>query len=262
MAGEPGLELWGPYENYDKVREAILEAGQEFGLELCGARAYASNTLESGWIPSPLPAIYTGEELRGYREWLGADSYEATNALAGSFVSADIEDYYLNPFELGYGPFVKFDHDFVGRDALEQIDPETQRKKVTLAWEGEDVAKILASPFDLEDQPYQFYDLPIANYGSSNFDSVLDPDGNVVGFSMFTGYSANEKRALSLATVDHEVEIGAEVNVVWGEPDGGSRKTTVEPHRQITVRAVVSPAPYSVTARVEYAEGWRNAQRR
>ncbi len=62
----------------------------------CGARAYASNTLESGWIPSPLPAIYTGEALRGYREWLGADSYEATNALAGSFVSDDIEDGYTN----------------------------------------------------------------------------------------------------------------------------------------------------------------------
>ena len=68
MAGEPGLELWGPYETYDETRAAILEAGREFGLEPCGARAYASNTLESGWIPSPLPAIYTGEEMRDYRE--------------------------------------------------------------------------------------------------------------------------------------------------------------------------------------------------
>ena len=60
----PGLELWGPYETYDEVRETILEAGKEFGLEMVGSRAYSSNTLESGWIPSPLPAIYTGEELR------------------------------------------------------------------------------------------------------------------------------------------------------------------------------------------------------
>ena len=262
MAGEPGLELWGPYETYDEVRGAILEAGREFGLELCGARAYASNALESGWIPSPLPAIYTGEELRGYREWLGADSYEANNALAGSFVSDNIEDYYLNPFELGYGPFVKFDHDFIGRDALGQIEQEDQRKKVTLAWEGEDVAKIFASLFDTEGEPYQFFDLPIANYGSSNFDSVLDADGNLVGFSMFSGYSANEKRALSLATINPEVEIGSEVYVVWGEPNGGSRKTTVEPHKQLSVRAVVSPVPYSVAARLEYAEGWRTASKR
>jgi len=259
MAGEPGLELWGPYETYDETRDAILEAGQEFGLIPCGARAYASNTLESGWIPSPLPAIYTGEELRAYREWLPAQGYEATNALAGSFVSDDIEDYYTTPFELGYGHMVKFDHDFIGREALERIDPETQRKKVTLAWEADDMSKIFDSLFEVDGEDYQFFDLPIANYGSSNFDSVLDRDGNLVGYSMFAGYSANEKRALSLATVDPQIEIGAEVQVVWGEPDGGSRKLTVEPHKQLNVRAIVSPVPYSVAARLEYAEGWRTA---
>jgi vanillate/3-O-methylgallate O-demethylase len=262
MAGEPGLELWGPYETFDETREAILEAGREFGLMPCGARAYASNTLESGWIPSPLPAIYSGDELRGYREWLPAEGYEATNALAGSFVSDQIEDYYLNPWELGYGQFVKFDHDFVGREALEHIDPEEQRKKVTLAWQGEDVTRIFASLFDTDEDPFQFFDLPIANYGASSFDSVLDADDELVGFSLFTGYSANERRVLSLATVDPRLEIGDEVHVVWGEPDGGTRKTTVEPHRQTAVSAIVSPAPYSEDARLRYAEGWRTAGRR
>jgi vanillate/3-O-methylgallate O-demethylase len=261
MAGEPGLELWGPYETYDETRAAILEAGREFGLEPCGARAYASNALESGWIPSPLPAIYTGEELRGYREWLPAEGYEATNALAGSFVSEDIEDYYLNPWELGYGQLVKLDHDFVGRDALGQVQAEEQRKKVTLAWDGEDVTKLYASLFDADEDPYQFFDLPIANYGASNFDSVLDAGGEPVGLSLFTGYSANERRALSLATVDPQVELGDEVHVVWGEPGGGTRKKTVEPHRQLTIRAMVSPVPYSEDARLRYAEGWRTAGR-
>jgi vanillate/3-O-methylgallate O-demethylase len=89
---------------------------------------------------------------------------------------------------------------------------------------------------------------------------VLDPDGNVVGYSMFSGYSANEKRALSLATVDPSVEIGSEVEVVWGEPNGGTRKTTVDhPHKQLRVRALVSPVPYSEPARLSYAEGWRTA---
>jgi vanillate/3-O-methylgallate O-demethylase len=261
MAGAPGLELWGPYEHWEKVRDAILEAGREFGLEPCGSRAYSTNTLESGWIPSPLPAIYTGEELRGYRQWLGADSYEAVNALAGSFVSRDIEDYYLNPWELGYGSFVKFDHDFIGRSALERIDGAAQRRKVTLAWEAEDLARILGSILEVGSDGYQFFDLPNANYGSSNYDSVLDADGTVVGLSMFTGYSANERRGLSLATVDPGIEFGTEVRVMWGEPDGGSAKTTVEPHEQFAVRAVVSPAPYSVTARLEYRHGWRTAAR-
>src|SRR3954453_14550022 len=146
MAGAPGLEIWGPYGSYEKIRDAVLEAGREFGMEPVGSRAYSSNTLESGWIPSPLPAVYTAEEMRPYRESLGADSYEATNALAGSFVSDRIEDYYLNPWELGYGSFVKFDHDFVGRDALRAAAPRTQRRKVTLAWNADDVARLLASP--------------------------------------------------------------------------------------------------------------------
>jgi vanillate/3-O-methylgallate O-demethylase len=260
MAGAPGLELWGPYETHEESRQAILEAGREFGLEPVGSRAYSSNTLESGWIPSPLPAIYTGEELRAYREWLPADSYEAVNALAGSFVSDDIEDYYLNPFELGYGHIVKFDHDFVGRDALAATDAESQRKKVTLEWSNEDVTDIFGSVFAPEGEGYQFFDLPNANYASSNFDSVVDDSGNVVGLSLFTGYSANEKHALSLAVVDPEIEIGSTVTVVWGEPDGGTKKSTVEPHRQKEVRAVVSPVPYAKVARVDYAGGgWRTA---
>ena len=41
---------------------ALVEAGKEFGLRQVGGRAYSSNTLESGWIPSPLPAIYTGRK--------------------------------------------------------------------------------------------------------------------------------------------------------------------------------------------------------
>ncbi|MCR2800284.1 MULTISPECIES: vanillate/3-O-methylgallate O-demethylase [unclassified Microbacterium] len=259
MAGAPGLEIWGPYEHTEKIRDAVLEAGREFGIEPCGSRAYSSNTLESGWIPSPLPAIYTGEAERAYREWLPANSYEAINALAGSFVSDDIEDYYLTPWELGYGSFVKFDHDFIGRDALEKVDPEVQRKKVTLAWNDEDLARILASVIDRDGVGYQFFDLPNANYGSSNYDAVIDADGDTVGLSLFTGVTANERRGLSLATVDRGVPIGAEVRVVWGEPDGGSRKATVEPHEQIAVRAVVSPVPYAQTARQEYHGGWRTA---
>jgi vanillate/3-O-methylgallate O-demethylase len=88
---------------------------------------------------------------------------------------------------------------------------------------------------------------------------VLDARGNAVGVSMFSGYSANEKRALSLATVDPSVEIDDEVQVLWGEPDGGTRKLTVEPHQQLAVRAIVSPVPFSATARMGYAEGWRTA---
>jgi glycine cleavage system aminomethyltransferase T len=165
----------------------------------------------------------------------------------------------LNPWELGYGSFVKFDHDFIGADALRKVDAAAQRKKVTLAWDADDTAKIFASLLDVNSRGYQFFEVPTANYGSSNYDVVLDPGGNTVGFSMFSGYSTNERRALSLGTIDHRIEIGTEVQLIWGEPGGGSSKTSVEPHDQITVRAIVSPVPYSATARLEYHQGWRTA---
>ena len=260
MSGAPGLEIWGPYAEGDEIRAAIIEAGKDLGLMQVGARAYATNTLESGWIPSPLPAIYTGDKLKAYREWLPAESYEATGAIGGSYVSDNIEDYYLTPYELGYGPFVKFDHDFHGREALEQVDKSAQRRKVTLAWNGEDMARIFASMFDPSAVAYKYFDLPLANYASSNYDKVVDSDGRQVGVSMFTGYSYNEKSALSLATIDPGVPEGAELRVVWGEPDGGTRKTTVERHRQIDVRAVVSPVPYSAVARETYHGGWRTGK--
>jgi vanillate/3-O-methylgallate O-demethylase len=260
MAGAPGLEIWGPYEQRDEIRGLIVEAGREFGIKEVGARAYASNTCESGWIPSPLPGVYTGEKMKPYRQWLPANSYEATGSLAGSFVSNNIEDYYNTPYELGYGIFVKFDHDFIGREALEKIDQKTQRKKVTFAWNADDVVKIYRSLFEQGD-PYKFIDLPISNYASSSYDKVVAKGGKTVGLSMFAGYSYNERSVLSLGVVDHDVEIGTELTLVWGEEGGGTKKPTVERHKQMEVRAVVSPVPYSKVARETYAEGWRTHQK-
>ena len=172
-------------------------------------------------------------------------------------MSDNIEDYYLNPWEMGYGSFVRFDHQFHGREALERLKPEAQRKKVTLAWNPQDMTKIMASLFNPDGEQYKFFDVPLANYASSNYDRVIDADGKTVGLSMFTGYSYNEKQALSLATVRPDIPLGTELRVVWGEENGGTRKTTVEPHRQIEVRAIVSPVPYSRVVRETYQQGWR-----
>ena len=256
MSGAPGLELFGPWEEGEAVRAALVEAGDGFGLRQVGSRVYATNTLESGWIPSPLPAVFTGEEMRAYREWLPAEGYEGTGSLGGSYYSDDIEDYYLTPHDLGYWPFVKFDHDFIGREALEKIADEPRRKKVTLAWDGDDVAQAMRTMFSKGD-PVKYIDLPLSNYATWPYDKVLH-DGEHVGVSTFSGYSYNERSLLSLAMVDVDVEIGTEVTLVWGEEDGGSAKPVVERHVQTEFRAVVSPCPYSEVARTSYAEGWRS----
>ena len=259
MAGQPGFELYGPCAEGEAVRQAIVTAGEEFGLRQVGGRAYSSNTLESGWIPSPLPAIYTGEKLKPYRQWLAATSYEGTGSLGGSFSSNNIEDYYLTPYELGYGPFVKFDHDFIGREALEKVANKPHRRKVTFAWNADDVAKAMRSMLDPGGENYKYIDLPLSNYASASYDRVTNA-GKTVGISMFSGYSYNEKSMLSLGIVDPDIEIGNEVTLVWGEEGGGTKKTTVERHKPIEIRAIVSPVPYSEVARKSYAAGWRTGQ--
>ena len=141
MVGQPGWELFGPWDDYEAVHTALVTAGADFGLRLAGGRAYSSNTVESGWIPSPLPAVYSGEGMRPYREWLPAAGYEGAASIGGSFVSDDIEDYYLTPWDLGYGNYVKFDHEFVGREALERMADGDHRQKVTLALDDDDVTR-------------------------------------------------------------------------------------------------------------------------
>jgi glycine cleavage system aminomethyltransferase T len=251
MVGQPGFELFGPWDDGEAVKAAIVEAGRDFGLRQSGARTYSSNTLESGWIPSPMPAIYSGERMKPYRQWLPATGYEASASLGGSFYSSNIEDYYLTPYDLGYGSIVKFDHEFIGREALENIGARPRRRKVTLVLNGDDVLRGIATMFQ-RDRRTKYFDFPSAVYSTLPYDKVVK-DGRVIGVSTWCGYSANEGAMLTLAIVDVEhSEPGTPVTFVWGEEGGGSSKPTVERHMQLEIRATVAPAPYAEPARVAY----------
>ena len=259
MAGQPGYELFGPWTDGEPVRQAIIAAGKGFGLALVGGRTYSSNTLESGWIPSPLPAVYSGETLKPYREWLSATSYEAKASIGGSFVPDSIDGYYLTPWDLGYGPFVKFDHDFIGREALERMAGQPHRKKVTLELDAEDALRVISSALQKGDRA-KYMEFPSAVYSMHPYDSVL-VDGKLVGVSTWIGYSANAGAMLTLAMLDADHAVpGTQVTLLWGEPDGGTRKPTVEKHVQTEIRATVAPVPYSAVARSSYADSWRTHQ--
>lgn len=251
MVGQPGWELFGPWADGDRVRDAIIQAGQEFGIRQVGSRAYPTTCLESGWIPSPLPAIYTGAELMGYRQWLSATGYEATASLGGSFYAEDITSYYLTPYDLGYAQFVKFDHDFVGRPALEKMASKPTRKKITLVWNGEDFTRIFGSLVAGGDIT-KYVDLPLANYATLPYDKI-SRGGKTIGISTYTGYTYNERAMISLGVVENEYGVpGTEVTVAWGEEGGGSSKPTVERHKQVEIRATVATVPYAEVARTAY----------
>ncbi len=250
MAGQPGFELFGPWAEGERVLDAILRAGEEFGLVRVGARAYSSSNLESAWVPSPLPAIFTGEGTAAYLEWLPASRL---GSLAGSADFEDIEDFYLTPFDLGYERSIAFDHDFIGRAALERIAGEPRRRKVTLVWDAEDLAAIVASSVG-EGLPAKFIEFPKARYGLYQVDQVR-ADGVDVGISHDVGYTAGLRSFVSLASIDEDFSApGTRVTVLWGESPV-SRKPAVEPHRQVEVRATVAPAPFSAYARENYRNG-------
>ncbi len=259
MAGAPGLEIWGPHADLEYIRSVILEAANEVGVSLhqVGSRAYATNTLESGWIPSPLPAIYTGDGMmKEYREWLGADSYEAGGSIGGSHVSDNIEDYYVTPFELGYGFYIGWKSDFIGKDALVKMKEAPGRRKVTFQWNADDVMKVIASAFVPGEDHYKWIDFPLPNYASSSADKIMR-GGDMVGMSMFAGYSYNERSLLSLGVVDDDVKEGDILTLIWGEPDGGSEKTSTEKHKQAEIRVKVCATPFAAEARENYADSWR-----
>lgn len=246
MAGAPGddnmgLEIWGPAADGDRVLEVLLTAGEEFGLVRGGALAYYSSGIESGYLSQPVPAIYTDERMRAYREWLPGNGYEARFSIGGSYASENLEDYYRTPWDMDYGHIMKFDHDFIGREALEAVKDEPHKRKVWLRWNDDDTARVIRSSlFDAPGTGAKFLDYPLSRYARTQFDEVRSQD-ELVGISALCGYTVNVGGFFSLAMLDPEAAVdGKEVTVVWGEENGGTAKLGVERHVQTEIRATVS----------------------
>lgn len=246
MAGQPGFEFYGPYEDHKAVHAALMEAGEAFGIRQVGAKAYSSSPLESGWVPTPLPAIF-GDDAAEYRQWLPA---ARVGSLAGSLYSTDIRDYYVTPYDLGLGRSVRFDHDFHGREALEQHAEHQNRRKVTLFWDANDVADVIRSQLE-EGTPAKFLDFPKARYGFYQMDEVRKNE-QPVGISTDAGYVAYPQRYMSLATISNDIADGDTVEVVWGEEPVSTKPQVDQEHRQVRIRAIVAPAPYQEYARTAY----------
>lgn len=249
MGGVPGLELSGPWEDRRKVKDAIVKEGKEHGLRQIGSIAYFTTVIESGWWAVPVSAIYTSPGLKDYRDWLTSKNAAMRMSLGGSFYSDNIEDYYTSPWDIGLGHLIKFDHDFVGREALEKMVDQPHRKKVTLIWNAEDVLSVFQSQLE-EDSKALPITMPLAATARLHYDRVTDKDGNTIGLSHYPGYTINERAMMSLGSIDEKFAThGTEVVLLWGEDGGGSRSNgNIEPHEQVKIRAIVAPSPISRAA--------------
>lgn len=243
MAGVPGqeevgLELFGPAEDKEAVFGAVLEAGEKLGLLRGGARAYLSTLAESGWMGGIVPAVYTSQALRGYREWLPGTALEnfALAVSDGSFRPETVEGYYTTPWDLGYGHIVKFDHEFIGSRALQELAANPPRRKVWLLWNPADTERVQADA-KLEG-PGAPKPLPLPSTVSR--DQVLS-GGLLAGVTQFHGYTVNVDRWVSLASLDAAAAVeGAEVEILWGDADGGAGNPLAPEHAQTRIRATVS----------------------
>jgi vanillate/3-O-methylgallate O-demethylase len=242
MAGEIGFELQGPMSQHKAVYDAIMEAGKDFGIRKLGGRTVFINHLEACFptiITDYCPAIF-GDDMKEYRDEFQAamPGFAATFNIAGSFEGKDISAWYRNPVELGWGKNVKFDHEFIGRKALELEVASPKRLMRTLVWNPQDVIDVYASQFRPE-QPYDYMEMPRDQRGFMYADKVMK-NGKPVGVATSRGYSYYFREMLSLCTIDvAQSEPGTEVTVVWGNPG--------TPQKEI--RATVAPAPYKADNR-------------
>lgn len=234
-----GMEIFGPIEEGEAVLDALMSAGEEFGLVRAGGIAYYTDSMLTGYPAQPTPAIYSGDKTQAYREWLPGDWYEGKLSVGGSFASGSVEDYYVTPYDFGYGHLVKFDHDFVGREALEQVARQPHRKKVWLIWDREDVVRVWGSSLFDETDRAKYLDTPLGRYARVQCDVVLAGD-RPIGISTMCAYTVNVRSWFSIAFIDEaDVREGAEVALLWGEENGGTAKRNVEPHSQTAIRATM-----------------------
>jgi len=240
MARAPGMEFWGAFDDREHVRATLERVGKNHGMLLGGRKSYLTASKESGWIGALLPAIFSTPEMKNYREWLPASSFEANMSIGGSLDAPAIESYYLDPWAVGYHRLIHWDHDFVGRDALLAKRDDRHLKKVWLSWNRDDVLRIVGSLLD-EGLPFKQFEWPYGEYGSCPYDKAL-VDGAPAGMSLYSFYSANSRSFMSMGLIREDLATdGAEVTVIWGDADGGASKPMVPLHEATEVRAMISP---------------------
>lgn len=242
MAGVLAYELHGPIEEGPDVYAAVLKAGAPFGIKQLGLKTYGVNHIEGGFpqqIYTFLPATYDDPDFLKFAAT--APTYRAGPAaplVSGSVDHSDMRARCRTPQEVGWQRSVVFDHEFIGRAAIEREHAAPKRTIVTLEWNVEDVMDIYASYFRPGEE-YQMIEIPCTPQRLgigviAHADHVLK-DGVQVGVSSGIAYSYYFRKVLSHCTIDiDQAEIGNEVIIEWGEHGGRIKE----------VRAIVSAFPY------------------
>ena len=249
MTGNLAYEIHGPMSDYAAIYDRVWASGQKFGAQKLGLLTYnLFNHTEAGFpninLHYPLPWLESGEGLLGWcLQNPMLSFYNLARDLRGS-MGDDVEGRFMTPYDTGIGFLVKFNHDFMGREALEKIAQKPARQVVTLEWNAEDVAKVFAAMLE-DGEPVdditRATDVDVeAGFATGKMiyraDRVLDGEGNAAGVSSGRFISSNYRRMLSLGFVRPDLAVeGTELTVVWGTPGT----------RQFDIRVKVARFPYN-----------------
>lgn len=240
MSGNLAYEVRGPLAEGAAVYDAIYRAGQGLGIERLGWRTYLVNHVEGGFPQQNWTFQSAALEDPGFHDFV--PTFRRTANLTGSVEATNTRARYRTPYELAWDKAVKFDHDFIGRVALEREAQDPQRTVATLVWNADDVLDIHASLFRAGPE-YKTLDLPTSptfvDGVLAHADHLLH-DGRSVGYSSGTIYSYYFRQHMSMAVIDRaQAKIGTQVTVQWGDYGG----------RIKDVRATVERFPYLTEGR-------------
>jgi glycine cleavage system aminomethyltransferase T len=252
MAGTLGYEIHGEAQYAREVYKKVLETGQSYGIRPIAQFTYNMNHIEGGFPQMGehmISAMGLNEDFVKYLEktpYNGGSTYYGISDKSLEYlgsVGPDPRNHMYNPFEVGLGRCINWDHEFPGKAVLRKIKDTQDTDTVMLKWNVEDLCKIYASQFAPGEDYYKQIDFPADSASTALFcryfystDQVFDADGNKLGRSYGRIYSHYYRAMLSFGALSAKGrEPGKEVYILWGEPGT----------RQMKVRASVERFPYN-----------------
>ncbi len=248
MTGGLAYEVHGDRSRSAEVYSRILEVGQKYGLKKLGARAYSIFHHTEGGFPNinihyPLPWYEVPELAKWLDEHPGKGFFNKDRYLWGS-VGNDLESRFVTPYDVGWESLIRFNHEFTGRKALEEMAGKPHRTVVTLEWDAQDVAEVYMSQLlGRSVEPYEQIDKPadsdrnLTRFHAFDFhaDKVL-ADNKTIGISTGRIMSYYYRRMISLGFIDQEyAALGTNLEILWGTPGKPQKK----------IKARVARYPYT-----------------
>lgn len=249
MTGNLAYELHGDIADTTDVYDCVWEAGKDKGLRKLGQLSYSVMNHTEGGFPNiamhyPMP-WYESEELgyEGFSEFLnthpGYGYVNENRCLVGS-IGDELQKRFLSPVDVGWSKKIRFNHEFIGRKALEEQAANPAKTVVTLEWNADDVMEIYGSQFRGTDvEPYEYiedcpnesnYFTPLGMF-QYRADKIL-ANGKEIGISSGRTASQYFHRMISLGFIEPEyAAIGTELILIWGTPGSPQKEVRVKVER-------------------------------